>query len=69
MLPIFIDGLLEVAGTHSGAIFLADPVTQDLILTIRRGQYESLSTPPIPPDSGIIGKAFTTGQTYFSPVF
>ncbi len=69
MLPIFMDGLLEVAGTHSGAIFLADPVTNDLILTIRRGLYENFSTPPIPADSGIIGKVFKSGQTYFSPEF
>ena len=69
MLPIFMDGLLEAADTHSGAIFLADPVTKDLILTIRRGLYENFSIVPISPDSGIIGKVFTTGQTYFSPEF
>ena len=69
MLPIFMDGLLEVADTLSGAIFLADPVTKYLILTIRRGQYENFSTPPISPDTGIVGKVFTTGQACFSSDF
>jgi response regulator RpfG family c-di-GMP phosphodiesterase len=69
MLPVFMDGLLEVAGTQSGAIFLADPVTKDLILTVRRGLFENFSTPPIPADDGMIGKVFTSGQTFFSSEF
>ena len=48
MLPVFMDGLLEVVGTQSGAIFLADPVTNDLILTVRRGTVREFFHPAHP---------------------
>jgi response regulator RpfG family c-di-GMP phosphodiesterase len=69
MLPSFIDGLLEVTGTQNGGIFLADPVTNELILTIRRGLYETFTIPPLAPGQGIVGQVYQSGITYFSHDF
>jgi response regulator RpfG family c-di-GMP phosphodiesterase len=69
MLPAFMDGLLEVIGTDSGAIFLMDPVSNVLNLTIRRGLYESFSIPPLQPGEGIVGRVFQNGKTYFFSKF
>jgi GAF domain-containing protein len=69
MLPSFIDGLLEVTGTQNGGIFLADPVTNALILTIRRGMYETFTIPPLAPGQGIVGQVYQSGVTYFSQDF
>jgi response regulator RpfG family c-di-GMP phosphodiesterase len=69
MLPAFMDGLLEVIGTDSGAIFLMDPVSNVLNLTIRRGLYESFSIPPLQSGEGIVGRVFQNGKTYFFSKF
>lgn len=69
MLPAFMDGLLEVIGTDSGAIFLMDPAANVLNLTIRRGLYESFSIPPLQPGEGIVGRVFQNGKTYFFSKF
>jgi putative nucleotidyltransferase with HDIG domain len=66
MLPVFMDGLLEVAGTPHGVIHLADPVTNSLIMTVRRGMYEATSIPPIQPSQGITGMVYRDGTTYFA---
>jgi HD-GYP domain-containing protein (c-di-GMP phosphodiesterase class II) len=72
MLPLLLNTTLEVLHAFQGAIWLYDPVRNELRTAVTRGWNLETSGQPIPPEKpgeGINGYAFATGQPYVASDF
>jgi len=65
MLPVLLDKTLEVMSATQGAIWLYDPMKDEMHTVVTRGWAE-LATPPEKPGEGINGLVFATGLPYIS---
>jgi GAF domain-containing protein len=66
MLPLLLDTTLDVLHATRGAVWLYDPVKNELRMALIRGWNQETSMPPIPPEKpgeGIHGYTFSTGQS------
>jgi len=66
ILPILLDRTLAVMHMPRGAIWLYDPITDELRTAITRGYGEEEGLPPPPaekPGEGIAGRVFASGQS------
>jgi PAS domain S-box-containing protein len=72
MLPLLLDTTLDVLHSTDGAIWLYDPVKNELRTAVIRGWNQRTGAPPIPPEKpgeGINGYVFSTGQPYVASDF
>jgi PAS domain S-box-containing protein len=72
MLPLLLDTTLEVLHATQGAIWLHDPVKNELQIKVIRGWDTKPGRPSIPPEKlgeGVNGYAFGTGQPYIASDF
>jgi PAS domain S-box-containing protein len=72
MLPLLLDTTLDVLHSTDGAIWLYDPVKNELRTAVIRGWNQGTGAPPIPPEKpgeGINGYVFSTGQPYVASDF
>ena len=67
MLPILLDETLQLINTSHGSIWLYDHTSDSLVQRIARGADTELKHVSLGLMDGIIGHAFRTGKTYFSP--
>jgi PAS domain S-box-containing protein len=72
MLPLLLDATLDVLHATQGAIWLYDPVKNELRTAVTKGWDIETSGQPIPPEKpgeGINGYAYATGQPYVASDF
>jgi len=62
MLPILLDETLQAIGTDSGGLDMYDPAANLIRPTANRGWFRKIGAAPIPPERGIAGAVFTSGQ-------
>ena len=68
MLPLLLDKTLEVMNSTQGSIWLYNPNTNSLEITVSHGWNitEEHQIPPEKPNEGINGLVFATGEPYIS---
>ncbi len=72
MLPVVLDVTLGVLQAAQGAVWLHDPVKDELRATVMRGWGEQTDLPRIPlekPGEGVAGAVFASGQPYVASDF
>jgi PAS domain S-box-containing protein len=69
MLPLLLDETLAVLNAEVGAIWLYDPVHDNLRSAIAHGWFISIDEMPLKPGEGIAGHVFASGQTHRSREF
>ena len=66
MLPTFLDHILTIFNTDSGAIWLYNQESDMLVFSEARGWLEDIRDSAWEPGEGIAGYVFTSGETYVS---
>jgi len=66
LLPTFLDHILTIFNTDSGAIWLYDQVSDMLLFSEARGWLENIRDSTWEPGEGIAGHVFTAGEIYVS---
>jgi HD-GYP domain-containing protein (c-di-GMP phosphodiesterase class II) len=69
MLPLLLDETRVILNAPAGAIYLFDPVKNELSITVARGWYTQLPRVPIQQNEGVVGHVCATGQAYISREF
>lgn len=67
MCNILLDETLALLSTENGSVWIHDPSTNLIIQRTARGLPLKTKYKRLKPDQGIVGRVFTTGQTYISP--
>lgn len=67
LIKILLTETLKTIDSKDGAIFLINPDTQKLELTVSQGWFKQLDGLLLAQDEGINGYTFTNGQVYITP--
>jgi PAS domain S-box-containing protein/putative nucleotidyltransferase with HDIG domain len=62
-LPLLLDQTLTALTADTGAIWLHDPVKDELRMAVMRGWFNQVNEAPLKPGQGIAGEVFVSGKT------
>ncbi|PKO00674.1 MAG: hypothetical protein CVU42_02275 [Chloroflexi bacterium HGW-Chloroflexi-4] len=68
MLPLLLDKTLDVMDLSTGAIWLVDPIANEIKINVTRGWNEGqeITIPPEKPNEGINGFVLSSGEPYIT---
>jgi HD-GYP domain-containing protein (c-di-GMP phosphodiesterase class II) len=65
-LPIILEQLMSLLSAGGASLQMQDPATGEIVIRLAMGAWESATGMRTPPDAGVTGQVFMTGQPYVS---